>query len=109
MKGGSEGGDIPGPVRRGQIVQRVIVDGWTTREAAGAFGLDERLVVRWVAAYRRCGMASLREDASGLYLRQRLAFYFRTICRGVAQWLGTPSAAPPATLSPLRRSHDDRR
>lgn len=49
--------------RRGQIVQRVLVDGWSLAQTAAAFGVAERQVARWVAAYRRYGMASLREDA----------------------------------------------
>jgi len=48
--------------QRGQIVQRVIVDHWTSDEAA-AFGVRRRLVDVWVADFRRHGMASLREDA----------------------------------------------
>ena len=50
-------------VQRGQIVQRVIVDGWTNDEVALAFGVPRRLVDVWVADYRRYGMASLRQDA----------------------------------------------
>ena len=52
------------PPRRGQIVQRVLVDGWSAAQAADAFGVRERQVVRWVAAYRRDGMASLRDAAA---------------------------------------------
>lgn len=49
---------------RGQMIQRVLVDGWTAAQAAAAFGVAERQVNRWVAAYRRDGMASLRDDAA---------------------------------------------
>jgi hypothetical protein len=49
---------------RGNIVQRVLVDGWSTAEAAARFGVGERRVAIWVAAYRRHGMTSLR-DARG--------------------------------------------
>ncbi len=45
--------------RRGRIIQRVLVDGWTPAEAGAAFGISERQVAKWVAAYRRFGMASL--------------------------------------------------
>jgi hypothetical protein len=48
--------------QRGQIVQRVIVDGWTTIEAAAAFNVPRPLVEAWVANFRRYGMASLRQD-----------------------------------------------
>ena len=47
-------------VPRGQIIQRVLVDGWSPAEAAALLGVEERQVVQWVAAYRRDGMASLR-------------------------------------------------
>src|SRR5215472_14026163 len=46
--------------RRALIVQRVLVDGWTSARAAAAFDVSERLVDAWVADYRRRGMASLR-------------------------------------------------
>jgi len=49
--------------RRGLIVQRVLVDGLSLRRAGAPFGVDEQVVARWVAAYRRHGMASLRCDA----------------------------------------------
>lgn len=111
MKGGSANRDVPGPARRGHVVQRVIVDGWTVGEAARAEGLDERIVARWVADYRRRGMASLREDRSRRRLRQRLMLFFQALRRGVAPRLGASAAKPPdsASPSPLRRSHDDRR
>lgn len=49
---------------RGHIVQRVLVDGWSCGEAAARFEIGEREVARWVAAYRRRGMASLRHPAT---------------------------------------------
>ena len=49
---------------RGQVVQRVLVDGWDAAQAAAAFKVNERDVVRLVTAYRRYGMASLRDDAA---------------------------------------------
>jgi hypothetical protein len=51
------------PAKRGQIIQRVLVDGWPPRRAGAPFGVTERQVIRWVAAYRRDGMASLRDGA----------------------------------------------
>ncbi|MGE5269216.1 MAG: helix-turn-helix domain-containing protein [Thiohalocapsa sp.] len=74
-------GNVPGNLpaaTRGRIVQRVLVDGWTPAQAAAAFGVGERSVVRWVAAYRRRGMASLRDaeadgGLSGCLRRLRLA------------------------------------
>ena len=49
--------------RRVLIVQRVLVDGWTSAKAASAFGVSRRLVDIWVADYRRRGMMSLRRSA----------------------------------------------
>ncbi len=84
---------------RGRIVQRVLVDGWSAAQAAAVFDLGERDVVRWVAAYRRHGMASLRDDLAGQpapwrWLR-RLLFAMRraTAARG--------DASPCAELAPL--------
>ena len=49
--------------QRGQIVQRVIVDGWTSIEVAAAFGVPRRTWSSvWVTDFRRHGMASLRQD-----------------------------------------------
>ena len=53
--------EIPA-ARRGHIVQRVLVDGWSPARAAQAFAIEERRVAAWVADYRRRGMASLRDD-----------------------------------------------
>ena len=47
--------DNPTAAQRGQIVQRVLVDGWSAAQAAAAFGVSEWRVVQWVAAYRRHG------------------------------------------------------
>ncbi len=49
---------------RGLVVQRILVDGWSPAQAAAAFGVRERQVARWIAAYRRHGMASLRDEAA---------------------------------------------
>src|SRR5689334_24559161 len=49
---------------RGLIVQRVLVDGWTPEKAGAQFGVDGRIVARWVAAYRHHGMAALRAEAA---------------------------------------------
>jgi transposase len=59
------------PATRGQIVQRVLVDGWSTAQAAASFGIGERQVVRWVAAYRRHGMASLRDEGTAEHAPSR--------------------------------------
>lgn len=44
-------------------MQRVLVEGLTPDAAGAPFGIEGAVVARWVAAYRRHGMASLREDA----------------------------------------------
>lgn len=99
--------------QRGQIVQRVIVDGWSSAEAASAFGIRERLVAAWVADYRRYGMASLRErpgnSMASEVIRLRLLHPVRGVLHGIAmgvRWLLTYER--PIAPSPLRRSHDDR-
>jgi hypothetical protein len=64
MNGSSTGpGAIP-VARRALIVQRVLVDGWTSAKAAATFGVSERLVALWVADSRRYGMTSLRRTPS---------------------------------------------
>ena len=96
--------------QRGQIVQRVLVDGWNAARAAAAFGVEERLVAAWVAAYRRDGLASLHRNPS------------RTLAgEAIERWLQRPLAnlwrtarlrsnrGRPAAPSPLRGSQDDRR
>ena len=57
--------------QRGQIIQRVLVAGWTAPQAAAA-RVEAKAVAAWVAAYRRDGMASLYRDptnAAALPLR----------------------------------------
>jgi len=50
--------------QKAQIIQRVLVDGWTTPKAAATFGFPEQLIGHWVADYRRHGMASLCYEPS---------------------------------------------
>ena len=52
-------------VKRAQIIQRVLVDGWSPAMAAAVFELPERRIARWVNDYKRRGMASLRDDDRG--------------------------------------------
>ncbi|MBV9014173.1 MAG: helix-turn-helix domain-containing protein [Alphaproteobacteria bacterium] len=56
---------------RAQIIQRVLVDGWSAAQAAAVFDLPERRIARWVADYRRRGMASLRDEDPGEGVFQR--------------------------------------
>ncbi len=99
--------------QRGQIVQRVIVDGWTAERAAAAFGVPERLVAVWVADYRRRGMASLRHAPSRTLaaeiVRRRLLLPACAACRGVANAMRRLLGGRAAPPSPLGRVRDDRR
>jgi transposase-like protein len=102
------------PAQRGQIVQRVLVDGWTSAEAAAAAAVPERLVEAWVADYRRHGMASLRRASSKTVateiVRVRLVWPFRAVSHGISsgvRWL--LARERPVPPSPLRHSRDDRR
>jgi hypothetical protein len=87
---------------RGQIVQRVLVDGWSAAQAAAAFEVGERQVVRWVAAYRRHGMASLRDDLAAQPAPWR---WLRRLHLGLRRMGAARGDAPPsAELAPFVRS-----
>ena len=102
------------PAQRGQIIQRVIVDGWTSAETAAAAGLSERLVDAWVADYRRDGMASLRHvprqtfaaEILRLWLGRPVRVVSRTIFSGLRRLFAHERPAKPA---PLDHLNDDRR
>jgi hypothetical protein len=82
--------------QRGLIVQRVLVDGRTPEEAGAPFGVDGQVVARWVAAYRRHGMAVLRgENAAEGRLRRWTACFLA--------WIGaTPSGIGRKRLPAMR-------
>ena len=90
-----------GVVLRGQIVQRVLVDGWSPAQAASVFGVGERDIHRWLSAYRRHGMASLRDEmaqrAPLRWLRQ-LALVLRMLRRLVT---ARGAEHPTAELAPF--------
>jgi transposase-like protein len=98
--------------QRGQIVQRVIVDGWTSVEAAAAFGVPRRIVEVWVNDFRRHGMASLRQDPGRTLATEVIRF---TVWRPVrAMWrkilIGLRGSLAPEPLVqplPLRHSNKD--
>jgi hypothetical protein len=98
--------------QRGQIVQRVIVDGWTSVEVAAAFGVPRRIVEVWVTDFRRHGMASLRQDPGRTIAAEMIRF---TIWRPVrAMWrkllMGFHGSLAPEPLVqplPLRHSNKD--
>ena len=95
--------------QRGQIVQRVLVDGWSAQRAAGAFGIDERVVTRWVAAYRRYGMASLKADdgAPDRFWRQLASFFRRLVPQSFGPVNLLIGRSQPAPCVVLRRRRDD--
>jgi transposase-like protein len=98
--------------QRGQIVQRVIVDGWTTVEAAAAFGVPRRIVEVWVYDFRRHGMASLRQDPGRTIAAEMVR---STVWRPVrAMWRklltglrGSIAPEPLVQPLPLRHSNKD--
>jgi hypothetical protein len=101
--------------QRGQVIQRVIVDGWKTADAAAAARVPEQLVKAWVADYRRLGMASLRHrtaksasvEIAQLRLLQPLRLLGRDIALRVRRILMRERRAEPPL--PIRRSGDEQR
>ena len=98
--------------RRALIIQRVLVDGWSSAEAAAALGVSQRLVDVWVTDYRRHGMASLRRPAGEslageivqLTISQPVRGLASRIASGLRQFLGRDRV--PERL-PLRRLNED--
>ena len=74
--------------RRALIVQRVLVDGWSTAKAASAFGVSKRLVDVWVADYRRHGMMSLRRSAGETLASEIVQLTISQPIRGLASRVG---------------------
>jgi hypothetical protein len=98
-----------GAAERGHLIQRILVDGWTSAEAAQLIGVDERQVRRWLADYRRRGMASLRGDLTGKTSRRWLGWMCIWVARLRAiarRETGTTASAPCVVL---RSSNDDNR
>lgn len=101
--------EVP-PLERGQIIQRVLVDGWTPAEVALFHGVQHRKVARWVAEYRRNGMASLRPARPVEASPRGLAEWLRArLPRLAALVRGGSREATPAPCIVLRRSGDERR
>ena len=98
--------------RRAVIVQRILVDGWTSAKAAATFGVSQRLVDVWVADYRRHGMASLRRAAGDTLAREIVQVTISQPVRGIASRIASGirrlfvRGRVPEPL-PLRRSNDD--
>jgi len=102
------------PARRALIIQRILVDRWTSTEAAAAFDVSERQVDIWVAEFRRDGMRSLRRTPS---MTLPAEMVHRVISRPVRGLAGRIASALRRLLtrerlanrSPLQRLNDDRR
>jgi len=88
--------------RRGQIIQRILVDGWSPAEAAAFLGVEERQVVQWVAAYRRDGMASLRGEAASGRAPRRWVRRLRAMMARIFRLRGRK----PAPCVELRRGDE---
>jgi leucine-zipper of insertion element IS481 len=98
--------------KRGQIIQRVIVDGWTATQVEATFGVPKRVVEVWVADFRRTGMASLRDQPNQIVLSElvwlRVSRPMRTLWRKLAIGLRRFARPEPSVEPlPLRRSSED--
>ena len=100
--------------RRALIVQYVLVDGWTSAEAAAAFDVSKRQVDVWVAEFRRSGMTSLRRVPGKTFAVEILHVTIGQPIRGVARRITNSlrrlfvRERLPQPL-PLRHLNDDRR
>jgi transposase-like protein len=99
-------------VQRAQIVQRVIVDGWTSVEVAAAFDVPTQLVEVWVANYRRNGMASLRQDVARTIAAEMIQLTVWRPLRAMLHQIlirrrGSLTAEPLVQPLPLRHSNKD--
>ncbi len=99
------GGRDVAAATRGLVIQRVLVDGWSPAQAAASFGLGERQVAHWVAAYRRRGMKSLRERGGTDWALRRWVWRLQAM---IEQRAASPAAQPvqrePTPFVRLRRS-----
>jgi transposase len=93
--------------QRGQLIQRVLVDGWTTAQVASSYGVSKRLVEVWVADFRKNGMSSLRHQPSQT-IAAEISRSLWTALRRISiclrrSFTGEPTVQP----LPLRRSNED--
>ena len=100
--------------RRALIVQRIIVDGWTSAETAAAFDVSERQVDISVVDFRRDGMRSLRRKPGKTFAADVIRLSIWRTVRGITSRIATtfrrPSRAERSFRpSPLQRLNDDRR
>jgi hypothetical protein len=100
------------PAQRGYVVQRIIVDGWSSAQAAGSLGVPKRYVEAWVSEFRRTGMASLRNDPGRTFsaeiLRLTITRPVRLLSRKISLSLRRFFLLEPLVQPvPLRRSNTD--
>jgi transposase-like protein len=112
MKNPSSGRRAITIAQRGQIIQRVLVDGWTSAAAAQSFGVPERLVDLWVADYRRDGMASLRHKPGKTIAAEIVLVTFSRPLRAVLRRISIAlrrcfTIEPHVQPLPLHRSTKD--
>ncbi len=94
-------------VKRAQIIQRVLVDGWNPAQTAAVFAVPERRIARWVEDYRRRGMASLRDEVPGERVHQRwLHALTGAVSRCYAGLRRGFGLVEPAPCVVLRRTED---
>ena len=93
--------------QRGQIIQHVLVDGWTPAQTAAAYRIAERHVEQWVEAYRRHGMASLRDGAVADRPAWRWLRRARTLTARISAMLYGGFEARPARTITLPGSGGD--
>jgi transposase-like protein len=94
--------------KRGQIIQHVLVDGWSPAQVAAVYDVSERQVTRWVAAYRRHGMASLRGDGAAEHRPRRWIWRLRSLAARMSAALYGEVDAQPARCIVLRHGKDER-
>jgi transposase-like protein len=94
--------------QRAQIIQRVLVDGWTIAEVATSYGVPKRLVDSWVADFRKSGMSSLRHQP-GQTIATEIARSLRTALRRISIGIRRSSTvAPVVEPLPMRQLNRDR-
>jgi transposase-like protein len=100
--------------RRALLVQRVLVDGWTSAKAAAAFGVSERQIEVWVAEFRRYGMTSLRREPGKTFAAEMAHVTILQPLRGIASKIASGlrrlllrKRLPPPL--PLQRFNDNHR
>jgi transposase-like protein len=94
--------------QRAQIIQRVLVDGWTIAQVATSYGVPKRLVDSWVADFRKNGMSSLRHQPKQT-IANKVARSLRAALRRIAVGLRRSSAVEPIVQPlPMRQLNRDR-